>query len=93
LENGRFPNDLAEVASQFSGSVPTDPFDGRPVKFVEGTCGFTIYCVGRNGIDDQGDHDEDGPLLIFLSDGKSHLVDGASGATDDMVGQLFELIQ
>ena len=54
LDTGRLPNSLAELASQFLPSIPTDPFDGQPMRFALNDDGLILYSVGEDGVDDGG---------------------------------------
>jgi hypothetical protein len=50
------PSTLEELVPEYLASVPIDPFDGRPVRYQASTSGaFSLYSVGINGSDDQGD--------------------------------------
>jgi len=46
----RWPENLAELG----GDVPTDPFDGKPLRFKPVQGGCLVYSVGRNQRDDGG---------------------------------------
>jgi hypothetical protein len=43
-KRGRFPDKLADAVSP----VPTDPFDGKPLKYRREGAGFVVYAAGRN---------------------------------------------
>jgi len=51
---GRLPNHLDELASKFIAAVPTDPFDGQPLRYHLLEKGYVIYSVGADGQDDGG---------------------------------------
>ncbi len=56
LREGKFPAELGNLIPEFLPSVPTDYFDGKPMKYflnVDGS--FTLYSVGENGEDDHAD--------------------------------------
>jgi ABC-type transport system involved in multi-copper enzyme maturation permease subunit len=53
-ENGRWPISLAEVVPGKLGSIPTDPYDGKPIRFRRNKDGVVIYSVGPDGVDDGG---------------------------------------
>lgn len=61
LPNGRWPGNLDDVQSLLLGEVLIDPFNQGP--FVYGLCpdGFTLYSVGPNRIDENGQHTSGGP--------------------------------
>jgi len=50
----RLPQDLEELAPQFLDRVPTDPFDGAPVRYRLRPKGYVIYSVDSDGQDDGG---------------------------------------
>lgn len=55
LAQGRAPENLDQLVPKYLPRVPTDPFDGRPLRYrmtADGT--FTIYSVGHDGVDDGG---------------------------------------
>ena len=55
LRNGKFPQSLDLLVPEFLASIPTDYFDGGPMKYflnADGT--FTLYSVGEDGQDNQG---------------------------------------
>jgi len=57
LEHGRLPKDLEELVPEFLAEVPADPFTGEPMKMkIEGDK-MTVYSVGENQIDEQGQGD------------------------------------
>lgn len=48
--HGEFPRTLAEVLSP----VPTDAFDGKPLRYRQEGAGFVVYSVGRDSTFDGG---------------------------------------
>jgi hypothetical protein len=40
--------------------VPTDPFDGQPMRYRRTADGIVIYAVGPDGVDNQGALDRTG---------------------------------
>jgi hypothetical protein len=52
--HGRLPARLDDLAPEFIGIVPTDPFDGRPMKMKRSNRGLIVYSVGPDQIDDGG---------------------------------------
>jgi hypothetical protein len=57
LEHGVWPAALADLVPSFLPSLPLDPFDGRPLRFVpaSGTGGRPlVYSVGADGVDGGG---------------------------------------
>jgi hypothetical protein len=50
LQNGRWPDSLDEVvAAKFLDKVPTDHFDGKPLRYRKASDGVVIYSVGKAG--------------------------------------------
>jgi hypothetical protein len=64
LANGRWPNQLDELAPHYLRSVPTDPFDGQPLRYRRLKDGVIIYTVGE-------DHENDGGQRVRLRAGSS----------------------
>ena len=55
LANKRWPRTLDELCPQFLPKVPTDPYDGKPVRMANREDGIAIYCVGEDGEDNGGE--------------------------------------
>jgi hypothetical protein len=54
-QSGRWPNSLDElIATGLLKSIPTDPYDGRPIKLRRTDSGLVVYCIGPDGQDDGG---------------------------------------
>jgi ABC-type transport system involved in multi-copper enzyme maturation permease subunit len=51
---GHWPESLALLAPEFLPSVPTDPFDGKPLRYRRLADGVIIYAIGTDGIDNGG---------------------------------------
>jgi hypothetical protein len=55
VANGAWPASLDELATAgLLKAVPTDPFDGRPMRFARKAGGIVVYSVGPDGADDGG---------------------------------------
>jgi hypothetical protein len=54
LNQRRLPEDLKELTPRFLDAVPTDPFDGAPLRYRRLDRGYVIYSVGEDGRDDGG---------------------------------------
>ena len=54
LASGRWPDSLEELPRNLLPAIPLDPFDGKPLKFVQRADGVTIYSVGLDEQDDGG---------------------------------------
>jgi hypothetical protein len=49
------PASLGELAPQFIDSVPSDPFDGQPLRYTKASPkGYVIYSIGKDRKDDGG---------------------------------------
>jgi len=58
---GKLPQQLSEITPQYLKEIPTDPFDGKPLRFKRLERGFV---VGGNGTDD-GDYKRVYPEKTF----------------------------
>lgn len=55
MENeNRLPVQLDELAPKYLAQVPTDPFDGRALRFRSLEKGFVVYSVGADRADNSG---------------------------------------
>jgi hypothetical protein len=54
LATGRLPTSLAELVPDYLEAVPSDPFDGQPMRFAVTDKGIVIYSVGEDLVDDGG---------------------------------------
>jgi hypothetical protein len=66
---GRLPDTLSELTPQYLATVPTDPFDGAPLRYQRSGKGCVIYSVDRDGHDDGG---RERPLDFKSSDHTSY---------------------
>jgi len=55
LANGKLPEALSELVPLYLDEVPTDPFDGKPLRYKKLENGYTVYSVGQDGADDGGE--------------------------------------
>jgi hypothetical protein len=53
-KNNRVPKALDELVPEFIEAVPTDPFDGKPIRYRQTPRGFQLYSVDADGRDDHG---------------------------------------
>jgi hypothetical protein len=51
---GRLPDSLAQLVPGFLPAIPTDPFDGQPLRYRKLVRGYVVYSVGPNFTDDGG---------------------------------------
>ena len=54
LEHPALPEKLEELVPAFLDAVPTDPFDGEPIRYRVDEDRYTVYSVGPDGVDDGG---------------------------------------
>jgi hypothetical protein len=54
LANGKTPSSLNDLVPTFLPAVPKDPFDGRPMRYIEQNGKCTVYSLGENRKDDGG---------------------------------------
>ena len=60
LRSGRFPNNLSDLVPSLLPEVPVDWMDGQPLRYRLNTDGtYTLYSVGQDGRDDNGDPTKD----------------------------------
>jgi len=71
-KHDRLPSGLNELVPDFVDSVPLDPFDGKPLRYVVRETEYVIYSVGPDRVDDGGRLGEDeefvdvdNPDLVF----------------------------
>lgn len=54
LQEDRLPESLDELVPDFIDSVPTDPFDGQPMRLAVTEKGIVIYSIDEDLVDDGG---------------------------------------
>lgn len=54
LDHATLPSHLADLVPAYLDAVPTDPFNGQPLRLVTHGGRWIIYSVGPNGVDDGG---------------------------------------
>jgi len=80
-QHGQWPESLDSLVGTFLKTVPTDPFDGQPLRYRLQDDGFVIYSVGVNGVDDGGQS------VLLRSDG-SFVEDPAAESDTDALRPL-----
>ena len=58
LANGGWPQKLDELVPRFLDQVPTDPYDGQPLKMKRTERELIIYALGLDRTDNGGQIDE-----------------------------------
>ncbi|NQT17529.1 MAG: hypothetical protein HQ582_32540 [Planctomycetes bacterium] len=56
-QHGKLPERLEELVPDFLPQVPTDPFDGQPLRYVVREEEYVIYSVGTDRVDNGGTGD------------------------------------
>jgi hypothetical protein len=54
LAEGHLPQSLNDLVPTYAQNVPTDPFDGRSLKYRTRKTGYVVYSVGEDQSDDGG---------------------------------------
>jgi hypothetical protein len=54
IANGALPDSLSDLVPKFLSEIPTDPFDGQPLRYKKLAKGYVVYSVGEDGKDDGG---------------------------------------
>jgi hypothetical protein len=70
IKNLRLPEKLNELVPNFCYAVPTDPFDGKPMRYKRTEKGAVIYSIGIDMVDDGGkaldDKTQEGDITFEL---------------------------
>jgi hypothetical protein len=53
-DHGGLPTGLADLVPAYLEAIPADPYDGAPMRFRVDANGYTVYGVGLNAKDDNG---------------------------------------
>ncbi len=51
---GNLPDDLGALVPAYLRAVPSDPFDGRPIRFKKRPTGYVVYSIGADSVDNGG---------------------------------------
>jgi hypothetical protein len=68
-KNGKLPESLESLVPEFLPTVPTDPFDGQPLRFKATDEGLVLYSIGRDRKDDGGvdpEHKSEPDVVVRL---------------------------
>jgi hypothetical protein len=52
--DGELPRTLSQLVPQYLATVPSDPFDGKSIRYEPVGTGFVIYSIGADGEDNGG---------------------------------------
>jgi hypothetical protein len=61
-DHGGWPDTLDALVPKYLAAVPTDPEDGKPLRFKRRPDGLVVYWLGPDGTDDGGNFDRRNPL-------------------------------
>ena len=61
------PKSLDELVPDLLPEIPTDPFDGKPLRYRATTDGFVVYSVYQDKRDDGGVSDPRAPFALDLA--------------------------
>ncbi|MGA2137821.1 MAG: hypothetical protein ABSH14_03065 [Verrucomicrobiia bacterium] len=64
LAHDQLPLSLAELESSGTSGLPTDPFDGRPLRYKRLPRGYAVYSVGEDAADGGGDGAKNVAFLV-----------------------------
>jgi hypothetical protein len=59
-QNGSLPERLHVLVPTWIGQIPTDPFDGRPLRYKQLANGYVVYSVGMDRENDGGKQKQPG---------------------------------
>lgn len=59
LAASKLPENLDELVPAYIPTIPTDPFNGQPLRYRKLSKGYVGYSVGEDGTDDGGDEKKD----------------------------------
>jgi hypothetical protein len=54
LAGGRLPETLQDLVPEFLVTLPSDPYDGKPLRYRRTDTGYMVYSVGPDRTDDGG---------------------------------------
>lgn len=54
LASGKLPDTLGDLVPAYLQAVPTDPFDGKELRYKKLEAGFVVYSIGEDLSDDGG---------------------------------------
>ena len=69
LDHGAMPSRLDDLVPDYLDAVPTDPFDGKPIRLAVKPDRWIIYSVGPDGVDNGGaemDENQKGDVIFTL---------------------------
>jgi hypothetical protein len=74
LKTGQFSPQLADLVPDYLPAIPTDPFDGQPLRLRHAGDEILIYSIGLDGKDDNAsnppDNSREPDIVVRLSSAK-----------------------
>jgi hypothetical protein len=67
MQTGKWPESLEAIPRTLLAQVPTDPYDGKPLRLRRTADGIVVYSVGKDGVD-QGGLVVRGPMTVLPVD-------------------------
>jgi hypothetical protein len=52
--DNRYPASLSQLTPQYLPAIPSDPFDGEPLRYLAKDLGYTLYSIGSDLKNDSG---------------------------------------
>jgi hypothetical protein len=65
LANNKLPDQLSNLVPTFLASVPSDPFDGKPLGYKKTSDSYTVYSVGESPRDNNGKEKSESEGIAF----------------------------
>lgn len=65
MQHGNFPETLSDIANEFGGTVPLDPFSDSEYRYIVTGDTMTLYSLGRYREDDGGRHERFGGDIVW----------------------------
>lgn len=64
----RYPAALSELTAEYLSAIPTDPFDGQPLRYQKKGSGYMLYSIGPDLKDNAGErkHGKDGDIVFAV---------------------------
>jgi hypothetical protein len=62
-ENKRWPDKIDDLVPKYLKTAPTDPFDGKPLRWTRLADGTIAYSVGPDGEDNGGARNRTNPIM------------------------------
>jgi len=101
IDEGQYPEELAELVPHYLDALPADPFAERPLRYRrtgDKDSGAVVYSVGENLKDDGGQRGNDddpanGDLVARLGSARKRVEDAPSRGKDRTFPGSFEAVE